>query len=47
MTQYEYGRLRADNTALLMVDHQTGISNGVADMSQIEFRNKVWRLPES
>lgn len=44
MTQYEYGRLRADNTALLMVDHQTGISNGVADMSQMEFRNNVFAL---
>ncbi len=44
MTQYEYGRLRVDNTALLMVDHQTGISNGVADMSQMEFRNNVFAL---
>ncbi|TCJ94021.1 nicotinamidase-related amidase [Volucribacter psittacicida] len=42
--QYEYGRLTPANTALLMVDHQTGISNGVTDLSQIEFRHNVFAL---
>jgi len=33
-----------DNAALLMIDHQSGISNGVADMSQTEFLNNVTAL---
>jgi nicotinamidase-related amidase len=36
--------LTPDNAALLMVDHQTGISNGVADQSLPEFTNNVMAL---
>ena len=36
--------LTPDNSALLLIDHQTGISNGVADMSQTEFQNNVIAL---
>jgi nicotinamidase-related amidase len=36
--------LTPDNAALLMVDHQTGISNGVADQSIPEFNNNVMAL---
>ncbi len=32
------------NAALLMIDHQSGISNGVADMSQTEFQSNVAAL---
>ena len=38
--------LTPDNAALLMVDHQTGISNGVADQSLPEFTNNVIALAE-
>jgi nicotinamidase-related amidase len=36
--------LTPNNAALLMIDHQSGISNGVADMSQTEFLNNVAAL---
>ncbi|RLA61418.1 MAG: hydrolase [Epsilonproteobacteria bacterium] len=36
--------LTPENSALILVDHQTGISNGVADMSQTEFQNNVAAL---
>lgn len=36
--------LTPDNAALVLVDHQTGISAGVADMSQTEFQNNVVAL---
>lgn len=36
--------LTPDNSAMILVDHQTGISNGVADMSQTEFQNNVLAL---
>ncbi len=39
-----YDRLTSDNAALLMVDHQTGLSNGVADQSLPEFMNNVAAL---
>ena len=36
--------LTPNNAALLMIDHQSGISNGIADMSQTEFLNNVTAL---
>ncbi len=39
--------LAPDNAALLMIDHQTGISNGIADMSQTEFKNNVDALAKT
>lgn len=36
--------LTPNNAALVLVDHQTGLSNGVADMSQTEFQNNVIAL---
>ncbi len=36
--------LTPDNAALVLVDHQAGISGGVADMSQTEFQNNVVAL---
>lgn len=36
--------LTPENSALILVDHQTGISSGVADMSQTEFQNNVVAL---
>lgn len=36
--------LTPDNAALVLVDHQTGISGGVADLSQTEFQNNVVAL---
>jgi nicotinamidase-related amidase len=39
-------RLTPDNAALLLIDHQTGLSNGVADQSLPEFKNNVVALAE-
>ena len=39
--------LTPENSALLMIDHQTGISNGIADMSQTEFQNNVVALAKT
>ncbi len=38
------GSLSPDNTALLLIDHQTGLMNGVADQSQTDLRNNVLAL---
>jgi NAD(P)-dependent dehydrogenase (short-subunit alcohol dehydrogenase family) len=38
MTTQVHGRLTPDNAALLLVDHQTGLANGVTDQSVPEFR---------
>lgn len=37
-------RLTAENTALLMVDHQSGLVNGVTDFTPVEFKNNVLAL---
>ncbi|MDT8849012.1 isochorismatase family protein [Pantoea dispersa] len=37
-------RLTPDNTALLMVDHQAGLVNGVTDFTPVEFKNNVLAL---
>lgn len=39
-----YDRLTADNTTLLLVDHQTGLSNGVQDQSVPEYLAAVTGL---
>lgn len=44
MTTCPITRLTADNTAVLFVDHQTGLSNGVADQSLPEYKNNVLAL---
>jgi nicotinamidase-related amidase len=36
-TEMSYDRLTPDNAALLLVDHQTGLSNGVQDQSVPEY----------
>jgi nicotinamidase-related amidase len=39
-----YDRLTPDNAAILFVDHQTGLSNGVQDQSLPEYMNSVTAL---
>jgi nicotinamidase-related amidase len=39
-----YDRLTADNAALLLVDHQTGLSNGVQDQSVPEYITAITAL---
>lgn len=39
-----YDRLSADNAAVLLVDHQTGLSNGVQDQSIPEYMTAVTAL---
>ena len=39
-----YERLNPENTALLMVDHQTGLANGVQTQSPVDFVNNVKAL---
>jgi nicotinamidase-related amidase len=44
MSTSAMGRLTSQDTAVLFVDHQTGLSNGVADQSQPEYINNVTAL---
>ena len=44
MTTSPSTRLSSDNAAVLFVDHQTGLSNGVADQSLPEFKSNVLAL---
>ncbi len=37
-------RLTPENAALLLIDHQTGISNGITDLTQPEFKNNLIAL---
>jgi nicotinamidase-related amidase len=39
-----YDRLTAENAALLLLDHQTGLSNGIQDQSFPEYINNVTAL---
>jgi nicotinamidase-related amidase len=39
-----YARLTADNAALLLIDHQTGLSNGIQDQSVPEYVTSVTAL---
>ncbi|AII10969.1 isochorismatase family protein [Rhodococcus opacus] len=41
-----YERLTADNAAVLLVDHQTGLSNGIQDQSYPEYLTAVSALAE-
>lgn len=43
-TKQNQKRLSADSAALLFIDHQTGLANGVADQSLPEFKNNVIAL---
>jgi nicotinamidase-related amidase len=42
----EYRRLTKDQTAVLMVDHQSGLVSLVQDFSPDEFKNNVLALAE-
>jgi nicotinamidase-related amidase len=42
--RFQYSRLDKTNTALLLVDHQSGLSNGVMDINQIELKNNLIAL---
>jgi len=44
MTNSPVARLPADNAAVLFVNHQTGLSNGVADQSLPEYKNNALAL---
>ncbi len=44
MTTSTVTRLTSDNAAVLFVDHQTGLSNGVADQSLPEYKNNLLAL---
>jgi nicotinamidase-related amidase len=41
-----YERLSADNAAILFIDHQTGLSNGIQDQSYPEYLTAVTALAE-
>jgi nicotinamidase-related amidase len=41
-----YERLTADNAAILFIDHQTGLSNGIQDQSYPEYLTAVTALAE-
>ena len=42
--EMSYERLTSENAALLLVDHQTGLSNGVQDQSPPEYLTSVTAL---
>lgn len=44
MSTSAMNRLTPNDTAVLLVDHQTGLSNGVADQTQAEYINNVKAL---
>jgi hypothetical protein len=41
MSAFKYNRLDKNNAAVLMVDHQTGLTNLVQDFSPDDFKNNV------
>jgi nicotinamidase-related amidase len=41
---FQYTRLNITNTAILLVDHQSGLANGILDQNQLEFRNNLMAL---
>jgi len=43
-SSFEYTRLANNNTAILFVDHQSGLANGILDQNQIEFKNNLIAL---
>lgn len=44
MNTFKYNRLDKDNAAVLLVDHQTGLTNLVHDFSPDDFKNNVLAL---
>ncbi len=44
---FKYNRLDKDNVAVLLVDHQTGLTNVVKDFSPDDFKNNVLALADS
>src|SRR5512139_368264 len=46
-TEYKYRRLDKANVAVLLVDHQTGLTNLVQDFSPDDFKNNVLALADS
>jgi nicotinamidase-related amidase len=44
MSEYTYNRLDKSNAAVLLVDHQTGLTNLVQDFSPDDFKNNVLAL---
>lgn len=44
---FRYNRLDKDNVAVLLVDHQTGLTNLVKDFSPDDFKNNVLALADS
>jgi len=44
MTAFQYNRLDKDDAAVLLVDHQTGLTNLVHDFSPDDFKNNVLAL---
>ena len=46
-SNYQYRRLDKNDAAVLLVDHQSGLINLVADFSQDEFKNNVLALVDA
>src|SRR5512139_4262190 len=46
-TEYKYRRLDKANVAVLLVDHQTGLTNLVQDFSPDDFKNNVLALADT
>jgi len=46
MTSFTYNRLDKENAAVLLVDHQTGLTNLVHDFSPDDFKNNVLALAD-
>lgn len=46
MSTFTYNRLDKNNVAVLLVDHQTGLTNLVQDFSPDEFKNNVLALAD-
>jgi hypothetical protein len=47
MSAFKYNRLDKNNATVLLVDHQTGLTNLVHDFSPDDFKNNVLALAES
>jgi len=46
MSTFKYNRLDKENAAVLLVDHQTGLTNLVQDFSPDDFKNNVLALAD-
>lgn len=47
MSNFKYNRLNKDDVAVLLVDHQTGLTNLLKDFSPDDFKNGVLALADS